>query len=367
MVIPAPTNSFDGRRGAVVTRRTVLRGVLVGAAGGLLAACGGGSEGGGGGAGGGAGGEGKGDGGKDGGTDRWRMGMPELKADSVFQALGVSKGFFKEKGIAAEIVPIKSGTTTARALISGELEFATAGPGPFFASIASGAQMTFIGSLFTEVPHLMYARKEIGGLEDLVGKSVGGGQPGALLQQLAYAVFLDAGLDPDAVKYVNIGGSPDVFRGIVGGTVVAGVAGSEYVLELEKDPSIPVKALFSIRERLPNYMRNGDVVSTRMLKENRDLVVRATAAYIKGARYAAENKDEAVAWAMSETGATKEGATATWEEYVNEKLVNLDYVITEEQLNFTQKIAVSSGDIDKVLPFSEIADPTVAEEAMELV
>jgi len=293
------------------------------------------------------------------------MGMPELKADSVFQALGVSKGFFEEEGITAEIVPIASGTTTARALISGELEFATAGPGPFFASIASGAEMTFIGSLFTKVPHLMYVRNEIGGLEDLVGKSVGGGQPGALLQQLAYASFLEAGLDPDAVNYVNIGGSPDVFLGVVGGTVDAGVAGSEYILELEADPSMPVKVLFPIAERLPDYMRNGDVVSTRLLEEDRDLVVRATAAYIKGARYAAENKDEAVEWAMSETGATEEGATATWEEYVNDNLVNLDYAITEEQLEFTQEIAVSSGDIDEVLPFDEIADPTVAEEAME--
>lgn len=356
-----PTNPFAARGGPIVARRTVLRGALLGAAGGLLVACGGGS-GGGSGASGGGGGGGNGD-----GTERWRMGMPELKADSVFQALGVSKGFFEEQGIAAEIVPIKSGTTTARGLISGELEFATAGPGPFFASIASGAEMTFIGSLFTKVPHLMYVRKEISGLEDLVGKNVAGGQPGALLQQLAYATFLDAGLDPDAVNYVNIGGSPDVFRGVVGGTAEAGVAGSEYVLELEKDPSIPVKVLFPIGERLPNYMRNGDVVSTRMLEENRDLVVRATAAYIKGARYAAENKDEAIEWAMSETGATEEGATATWGQYVNEGLVNLDYAITEEQLNFTQEIAVSSGDIDKVLPFDEIADPTVVEEAMELV
>lgn len=361
MGIATPTNPFANRPGPVVTRRTLMRGALLGAAGGLLAACGGNS-----GSDSGSGGGGSGGGGG-GGTQTWRMGMPELKADSVFQALGVSRGFFEEQGIAAEIVPIASGTTTARGLISGELEFATAGPGPFFASIASGAGMTFIGSLFTKVPHLMYARKEIGGLEDLVGKSVGGGQPGALLQQLAYASFLQAGLDPDAVQYVNIGGSPDVFLGVVGGTVDAGVAGSEYVLELDADPSMPVKVLFNIGERLPNYMRNGDVVSTRLLEEDRDLVLRATAAYIKGARYAAENKDEAIEWAMSETGATEEGAEATWEEYVNQNLVNLDYAITEEQLNFTQEISVSSGDLDEVLPFDKIADPTVVEEAMALL
>lgn len=354
-----PQNSTFEVPGLTIGRRTLMRGALLGAAGGLLAACGGG-----GGAAGGGASAGGGGGASGGGRSVWRMGMPELKADSVFQALGIEQGFFDEEDIDAEIVPIASGTTTARGVISGDLEFGTAGPGPFFASIASGAGLTFIGSLFTAVPHVMYVREDIDSLEDLMGQSVGGGQPGALLQQLAYASFLEAGLDADGVSYVNIGGSPDVFLGVVGGTVQAGVAGSEYLLELENDPSLPVKALFPVAERIPNYMRNGDVVSAALLEDDRDLVVRATTAYVRGARYAAENQEEAVAWAVAETGATEEGATAVWEEYVNDQLVNLDYAITAEQLDFTQEISVTSGDLDEVLPYEDIADPTVAEEAL---
>lgn len=347
----APRISTAGSPRRTIGRRTLLRGAVLGAAGGVLAACGGSS----GDAGGGSGGSGR---------KVWRMGMPELKADSVFQALGVDKGFFDEEGIDAQIVPISSGTTTARGVISGDLEFGTAGPGPFFASSASGAGLTFVGSLFTKVPHLMYVNKDINSLQDLLGRSVGGGQPGALLQQLAYASFRDAGLDADAVDYVNIGGSPDVFAAVVGGTVPAGVAGGEYVLQLENDPSLNGKVLFAIAERLPNYMRNGDVVSSSLLEKDRDLVVRATKAYVRGARYAAENKDEAVAWAVAETGATQEAATAVWEEYVNDQLVNLGYTITPEQLRFTQEISVASGDLDEVIPYEELADPTIAEEAL---
>lgn len=340
-----------------MTRRSLLRGAaLLGAipATGLLAACGDGgtaTTGGGGG----------------GGTQQWRFGLPELKSDSVFQAMGVSKGFYEEVGIAAELIPLSSGTTTVRGILSGEVEMGAAGPSGVFSAISSGAPLIITGSVLAKVPHLIYVHESINSLEDLVGKEIGGGQPGALLQQLAYASLQEAGVDPNSVSYVNIGGSPDVFSAIVGGTVPAGVAGSEYTEQLEADPSIPVKVLGPIREYLPNYLRNVDAISERLLNEDRDLVIRAVSAYIKGARYAVDNRDEAIEWAINETGASEAGATAIWEEFTANELVNVDYSLTEDQINNSQEVSVDTGVLKEVLPFEEITDPSIAEDAKALL
>src|SRR5215210_775482 len=332
-----------------VSRRELLKiaaGLGIGAtATGLLGACGGQQQ--------------------SGESGTWRIAVPELKADSVFQGLGIAKGFFEEEGIDAELVPIASGTTSTRALISGKVEMATAGPPPFFAAMAQRQDIRIIGSIFTTVPHLMYVREDIDSLEDLLGQSVAGGETGALLQSLAFAVIEQEGLDPNAVSYVNVGGSPDVFQSIVGGNTAGGVAGPDFALQIEDDPSLPVKVLFPVADRLPDYLRNADVVTGEMLEENRDMVVRATAAYVRGARYAVENKDEAVAWIVENTEDDDETtAAAIYDEYVNRNLVNTDYLITERLTEFTQQVGVDTGTLDFVLPYEEVATDEIAIEAI---
>jgi ABC-type nitrate/sulfonate/bicarbonate transport system substrate-binding protein len=352
-----PTRMTPRGSAPQLSRRTMLRGVgLLGVlpAAGLLSACGDG-----GGAGAPAGGSG--------GTQQWRIGLPELKSDSVFQAMGVAKGFYEEVGLAGELVPLASGTTTVRAVLSGELEIGAAGPSGVFAAMESGAPLLITGSVLAKVPHLFYVHKDINALEDLTGREVGGGQPGALLHQLAYATFLKAGLDPDAVTYVNVGGSPDVFSAIVGGTIPAGVAGSEYTEQLKADPNIPVKVLAPIREYLPDYLRNVDFVSQRLLQEDRDRVTRGLSAYIRGARYAVENRDEAIEWAMKETGASEAGATLIWEEFTANKLVNVDYALTQAQIDVSQEVSVATGVLGEMMPYEDITDATIADEAKKLL
>lgn len=361
-IIPDPGRGGDDVR---LSRRLLLkRGAALGlslpAVTGLLAACGNG------------GGQSASDsagpeqsGATGGAVQQWRIGTPAFKADSMFQNLGIGLGFFEEEGIEAEIVPLESSATITRAVLSGELEAGSGGAGSPIIAIAEGAEMKLIGSVFAKVPHLMYVREDIGSLEDLMGQNVGGAQPGALLQQLAYASFIEADLDPDGVDYVNTGGSPDTFQAVVAGTVQAGVAGSEYALLLEEDPSIPVKALFPIAERLPQFLRNADFVSTRLLSENRDLVLRASKAYVRGARYAVENKEEAVAWAVENAGVDEETAAAVWEEYVNDDLVNVEYAIAPQQLEYTQEINILTGSQTDVMPFDDVVEPEIAQTVQE--
>ncbi|WP_327649359.1 ABC transporter substrate-binding protein [Aurantimonas sp. C2-6-R+9] len=297
-------------------------------------------------------------------NDRWRIGTPAFKADSMFQNLALEKGFFADEGIDAEIVGLESSATITRAVLAGELEMGSCGAGSPIVAIAKGANLRMIGSVFSRVPHLMYANKSIQSLEDLLGKNVGGAQPGALLQQLAYASFVEAGLDADAVQFVNTGGSPATFQAVSAGLVQAGVAGSEYALLLEADPAIPVHVLFPIAERLPNFLRNADFVHTNTIENNRDLVVRAVRAYLRGVIYALENKDEAVAWTVKNAGADEATAIAVWDEYVNDGFVNREYAISPKQVEFTQKVNILTGAQTEVVDYNQMVDTSITKDVL---
>lgn len=296
--------------------------------------------------------------------DKWRIGTPLFKADSMFQNMGVHKGFFAEEGIDAEVVGLESSATITRAVLSGELEMGSGGANSPMVAIARGATMKMIGSVFARVPHLMYARTGINMPRDLEGKNVGGAQPGALLQQLAYASLQESGVDLKTVKFVNTGGSPATFQAVVAGLIQAGVAGSEYALTLKADPKIEVHVLYPVAEKLPLFLRNADFVSDALISQKRDLAVRAARAYIKGMRYALANKDEAVAWAVDTAKVEKDVAEAVYQEYVEGNFVNSSYIISPEQVEFTQKVNVETKSQAKILSYDAMVDTNIAKEAL---
>lgn len=296
--------------------------------------------------------------------EKWRIGTPLFKADSMFQNMGVRKGFFAEEGIDAEIVGLESSATITRAVLSGELEMGSGGANSPIVAIARGATMKMIGSVFARVPHLMYARTDIRTPKDLEGKNVGGAQPGALLQQLAYASLQASGVDLKRVKFVNTGGSPNTFQAVVAGLVQAGVAGSEYALTLKADPKIQVHVLYSVGEKLPLFLRNADFVSDALIEKKRDLAVRATRAYVKGMRYALANKDEAVAWAVDVAKVERDVAEAVYQEYVENNFVNSPYTISNGQIEFTQKVNIETGAQAKLFSYDAMVNTEIAKEAL---
>jgi ABC-type nitrate/sulfonate/bicarbonate transport system substrate-binding protein len=298
------------------------------------------------------------------GKDKWRIATPVFKADSMFQNMAIQKGFFADEGIDAEITGLESSATITRAVLAGELEMGSCGANSPMVAIARGGPLRMIGSVFARVPHIMYANSAIKEPKDLEGKNVGGAQPGALLQQLAYASLQESGVDLTKVKFVNTGGSPATFQAVVAGLVSAGVAGSEYALTLKADPSIKVHALYKVSEKLPLFLRNADFVNVSMLSDKKDLALRAARAYIKGMRFALANKDEAVQWAVDNAKVTKDVAEAVWHEYVDDHFVNAEYLISPEQIEFTQKVNIESKSQTSMVKYDDMVDTTIAKEAL---
>jgi ABC-type nitrate/sulfonate/bicarbonate transport system substrate-binding protein len=95
---------------------------------------------------------------------------------------------------------------------------------------------------------------------------------------LTVALLRKRGLDPTKVRFVNIGGSSDVFRAVVAGTVDAGIALNDVYPERDH---CGVHALEDglVYNELPEYTYQASYSSDRAIATKRDLLVRTLAAY----------------------------------------------------------------------------------------
>ena len=111
-------------------------------------------------------------------------------------------------------------------------------------------------------------------------------------------------------------------------------------------------------------VRNADVATCIILEENRDLVVRATAAYVRGARYAVENKARLWPGLSKIQKMMRLTAAAIYDEYVNGNLGNTDYLITASLTEFTHQIGVNTGALESILPYEGVATDKTTTEAI---
>lgn len=274
---------------------------------------------------------------------RFRFAIPDLKFDSVFEAMGVEKGFFKEAGIDAELVPVAGGVEPIRGLVSGDFDFVEHGSTAMFTAIESNAPIQFVGTTFLKFPHQMYTKKDITDLKQLYGKPFGMSQPGDSFEAMPKATFAKRGLDVNQLNLIPVGSSVANFQALVAGKIDACTSALENMQLLDQNPSWDAKVFLAYGDELPNYMRSGGVVSSKAATERKDFLTAALTAWIRGIHYALDHKDEAVAWAVQKGGTKEEVARWAFDQYTRLGLVNVDFGMTNDAIAFTQDIHLNLG------------------------
>lgn len=94
--------------------------------------------------------------------------------------------------------------------------------------------------------------------------------------------------------------------------------------------------LLAYSDELPNYLRTGGIVGTQALQDKKDLLTAALLAHVRGARHALDSKADAVGWAVEKAGTKEDVASWADAQYKRLKLVNPDFAMTPEAINFTQ-------------------------------
>jgi NitT/TauT family transport system substrate-binding protein len=153
--------------------------------------------------------------------------ITQYKADPSGAPYGVAieKGFFKQAGIdITGVISGAGGGTSVRSAIASDLGFGDVSPAPVIAAIEQGQDIKIVSlgsrSLADNVVIVMPS-SPIKTVKDLKGKKFAISNPKSLGEMTAVLVFEQAGLKPDDVQRVALGGLAGALTAMENGVVEA--------------------------------------------------------------------------------------------------------------------------------------------------
>lgn len=289
----------------------------------------------------------------------------------ALQELIKQQGYFEEFGLAATTLNVADGSKLMGALFSGSSDICIlSGFSQVFPAVEKGGKMKIIAGAGLLLQDAIYSAKpDIHHVKDLEGRTVGSGSPGALLHQFTVALLRKKGVDVSKVKFVNVGSSASVFNAVVAGTVDAGPSLIDVYPE-QKKYGVHSLEDGDLWKELPEYTYQGSYAADRAITEKREALVRVLAVYGKLYRFlSSPNSHDAFMRARAAVLKKSDVAEGEfeWQFAQKYKAYATDLTLSEERIDYMQKLNVEFGIQKKVLPFNEVADMSLAKEALKLL
>ena len=290
----------------------------------------------------------------------------------VLQQLVADLGYLEEFGLEVTFSSVTDGNRITGSIISGEADACMlSGFSQIPVAVEKGANIKMIAGATLLLNQCVFAKNpNIKTVKDLIGKTVGVGSLGSLLHQLMIALLTKKVIDPNAVKFANVGNNQDVFRAVVAGVVDAGPSTIDvYNRQAEFGVHSLTDGEFWVE--LPEYTQQGSFVSQRAINTKRDQIVRLLAAYAKLYRYlhTPESKQDFIkARAKTLGGKADEGDSIfQWEWIQKYKPFSVNLELSEERIRYLEDINISVGAQKQRLPLEKISDMSLARDAIKLL
>ena len=289
--------------------------------------------------------------------------------DSLEQLLR-DRGFLEQTGIDVEFVKVNGPAVNLAGLLDGRADFcAISGFNPM-PDIAEGAAARIVGSAMKLTALSIFSRDPaIRSVKDLAGRSVGIGPRNFLLHATTIALLRKNGVDEKSVHFVEIGSNAQVFQAVAAGKVDAGPSS---VVSFYYQDKLGVHSLDggNMWATLPEYTYQMMYASQRAIRDKRSEIVLGLAAYAKLFRFLQSSGSwdaylAARAKALPKNDA--EEASAVWKFMQEQKPYGETLEIPADRLRYMQELNVSLGAASKVMPADQIADMSMARDAMKLL
>lgn len=286
----------------------------------------------------------------------------------VVTSLMAQMRYLEELGVAPKFINVADGNKVLAALISGSADICpAAGISQVIAAIARGAPVKIVGGAANKNFNAVFALKpEIKTLKDLEGRSVGVGALGTQLHQMMIALFRKYGVDSRKVTFANVGGGPQVFKAVKAGVVDAGPSEAW----LEPGSGLHILEHGKTFELLLEYVSQAAFVPNQIIARKRELIVRTLAAYARLYRFIMVGDSEAAFIAAAAKALNKDdpdAARAQWNFYRQYRPFAADLELGEAGMTFMQQLNITTGAQKALLPFGQIADLSLAREALKLI
>ena len=202
------------------------------------------------------------------------------------------KGFFRKYGMEIQAVLIESGTTTAQALVAGDIAFANVAGPPVIQSSLRGADLVIIAGVINTLVFQLYTDKNISRPDQLKGKSVGVTRFGSATDFAIRYALEKYGLDPNKdVAVLQLGNQTAQLAALEAGRVQGAMLSMPTSLRAKKS-GFPMLA--DLQMLGLEYQHTSIATSRALLKSKPELARDFLRAYIEGIHYAKTHRKETI-------------------------------------------------------------------------
>jgi ABC-type nitrate/sulfonate/bicarbonate transport system substrate-binding protein/LysM repeat protein len=202
------------------------------------------------------------------------------------------KGFFRKYGLEVQAILIESGTTTAQALVAGDITFASvAGPAAIQSNLR-GADIVMIAGIINTLVYQLYTERGMTRPDQFKGKSVAVTRFGSATD-FAMRYALDKyGLDSNKdVTILQLGNQPAMLAALEASRIQGAMLSMPTSLRAKK-AGFP---LLADLQMLGLEYQHTSIATTRaLLKSKPDLARDFMRAYIEGVQYAKTHRKETI-------------------------------------------------------------------------
>jgi ABC-type nitrate/sulfonate/bicarbonate transport system substrate-binding protein len=201
-----------------------------------------------------------------------------------------ARGFYKQAGIDVDIRSIRGDVNVLRAVIAGDADIGNVAAYAALAAANAGAKAKIIGAFTPRFDSHIGARKTIGSLKELEGKTFACSGVGDISQIGPLLCIEQAGGDPRKVQWITVGSGSARILGLIGGAFEATAFNTVYVKRVSSYDYLHVLA--EQAKVLPQFIYTWEVASPAMLAK-KELLTAFWLATARGVRWGQENPVEA--------------------------------------------------------------------------
>lgn len=202
------------------------------------------------------------------------------------------KGFFRKYGLEVQSILIESGTTTAQALVAGDIAFASLAGPPAIQSSLRGADVVMIASVINTLTFQLFTERGISRPDQFKGKSVGVTRYGSATD-FAMRYALDKyGLDANKeVSVLQLGNQPAQLAALEAGKVQGAMLSMPTSVRAKK---LGFPMLADLQMLGLEYQHTSIATSRALLKNKPELARDFLRAYVEGIHYAKTHRRETI-------------------------------------------------------------------------
>jgi NitT/TauT family transport system substrate-binding protein len=221
--------------------------------------------------------------------DTIRGSYASLSAAYMDHISAMEKGYFREEGLAIEVIRAPGGVATP-GLLSGQFDFSSSASSALSAAVRGGPIKLVYTNLSRPTYSLVSIKSNITSAKDLVGKKIAINSFGDTGHLSTMLYLKKLGVDPSTVLFIAVGRNEVRMPALVTGAIDAAPLVPRDLVALSKQKFI---VLADLGKEI-QLVWNGVAVSTNLLTEKPQMVERFLRGLAKGREFARRYRDETI-------------------------------------------------------------------------